>query len=168
MVTIQHFVFVRSTSSLLLPSNGCVQNWNRPFSPPLSSLHFSHFFFFLRSAPSFTPSHTVSYKHTLVLTHTCIQTTSCLLCTDKSPLLLGTHSLDYYYTNFCSSSHVLGHTQHYKYSTWLVAGCQAGTIVQWTDTKLLSNIIHHLVPACKKEVLEMIEGLKFPSRHNLK
>lgn len=31
MVTIQHFVFVRSTSSLSLPSNDCVQNWNRPF-----------------------------------------------------------------------------------------------------------------------------------------
>lgn len=36
MVTIQHFVFVRSTSSLLRPSSDCVQNWNRPFSPPLS------------------------------------------------------------------------------------------------------------------------------------
>lgn len=59
-------------------------------------------FSFLWSAPSFTPSHTVGYTHTHSGSHphTSIQTRPCLLCTDKSPLFVRTHSLDYYCTNF--------------------------------------------------------------------
>lgn len=148
MVTIQHFVFVRSTSSLLLPSSDCVQNWDRTFlsicpsqtasavPPQLFPVFFfstslksdySHlllipfssfsnkfpnyvfFLFFPSGGPLIYPI-TYSGLHTHRHTHTSIQTRSCLLCTDKSPLLAGTHSLDYYCTSFCSSPHALEHT----------------------------------------------------------
>lgn len=81
-------------------------------SVTLFSLAYFTFFpsFFLWSPPLFTPSHTVCYTHIHAHTHTSIQTTSCLLCTDKSPLLVRTHSLDYFCTNICSSLRVLGHT----------------------------------------------------------
>lgn len=77
------------------------------FLSPLSPLHCSQLFSPLVGPLIYPITYSGSHTHT----HTCIQTTSCLLCTDKNPLLVVAHSLDYYCTNFCSSSHVLGHTR---------------------------------------------------------
>lgn len=136
MVTIQHFVFVRSTSSLLLPSNDCVQNWNGPFCPPYPP-YIAPNFFSPCLAPSFTPSRTVGYTHTDTGSHTHLHPNYILPFVYRQEPFVSWNTQPglLLHTFLQLLSCIRTHTQHYKYSTWLVAGCQAGTIVWWTKTK---------------------------------
>lgn len=135
MVTIQHFVFVRSTSSLLLPLQMIVCKTETGlffFSHP--PLNISPNFFFstpLLVSPLICPityselTHTHMHAQAQVLTHTLASKLHPALCVRTRALCSLEHTARITTAHISATPAVLVHTQHCKYSTWLVAGCQA-------------------------------------------